>query len=97
VPGDAKQVGRIHIPQAEILQAGHDLGRYLGRVLLLRKGGQDDAALAGAPHRLLQHVGMNLINDFHDAESLRSLFDDEYEARAERPCQTTQNRDSRPP
>ena len=47
VPGDAEQVGRVDVPQAQLGQAADDGGRDLARVLLLGERRQDDVALAG--------------------------------------------------
>ena len=48
LPSDAEEVARINIPQAYALQLLFHLVRDQSGVFHLRKGGDDDIALAGA-------------------------------------------------
>ena len=51
LPGDAEQIQRVHVPQADVLQLCLDSVGDQRRIFHLRKGGDDDVALSCALNR----------------------------------------------
>jgi len=63
LPGDAKKVGGIHIPETHTLQLGLLAFGDARRIAHLREGGNDDAPLAAALRRALDDFGVEGLHD----------------------------------
>jgi hypothetical protein len=54
MPGDAKEVARVQIPQADLAEFGAHFGRNARGVFHLGESGDEDVALARSPYGTLQ-------------------------------------------
>ena len=74
LPGDAEEVERVDVPQADAGQPLLDRLRDPARVLLLGEGGDDDVALAAARDGLGQHGLVDLLDDPHHVTPLGTRY-----------------------